>query len=70
MKTLWQKLKADWQGGWWLRARKDTRNEAKRIKELGGDSLDRARAEAGNLRQQAQDLKMTLNNITFDVNAD
>ena len=66
-RLLWQKLKADWQGGWWLRARKDTRNEAKRIKELGGDSLDRARAEAGNLRQQAQDLKMTLNNITFDL---
>jgi hypothetical protein len=66
-RVTWQKQKADWQSGWWLRARNDTRNEAKRINLLGADILDRARSEAGELRKQAQNHKLDFGNITFDL---
>ena len=66
-RSLWYQLKADWESGWWRRARNDTRNEAKRIIELDGNQITQARAESIGLRQHALELGTKFEKLSMEV---
>ncbi|MGC5222558.1 hypothetical protein ACPW96_08160 [Micromonospora sp. DT81.3] len=63
----WQLNKADWESGWWRRARHDPYTMAMHIAQLEGDGLDLARREAIQLREQAQRYRWTFETISFDI---
>ncbi|WP_133161137.1 hypothetical protein [Microterricola pindariensis] len=62
----WHELRADWQSGWWRRARTDSKAESARIDQLGGDDLRRAREAAHFFRKDAIDAKRTFGSVNVD----
>lgn len=63
----WMHIKADWEHGWWTRARRDTQAEAERIQRMDGTDLEVTRSAAAARRQSARDAHLTFDNIVFDV---
>ncbi len=67
---LWWRLKADWAGAWWRRARRTPHREAAFIKALGGKDLTKARQEAHDRRTDARAGGLTFDGINVaDVRA-
>lgn len=65
----WMHIRADWEHGWWMRARRDTQAEAARIRSMDGSDLEVTRIAAVTRRQNARDAQVTFDNIEFDVAA-
>ncbi|WP_454112117.1 hypothetical protein [Microbacterium aurum] len=63
----WMQIRADWDHGWWMRARRDTQAEAERIQLMDASDLDVTRSAAATRRQNARDAEITFDNIDFDV---
>lgn len=68
-RNWWFKLKADWEHGWWARARKNPAAEAALIAAAEGDRLALAGKEATVRRENARDGNVRFESIRFDMMA-
>lgn len=64
---LFHKNRADWQGAFWWRVRRDPNAVARHIGVLGDDRLDQARLQSKRIREEARKLGHTID--TFKWNA-
>lgn len=61
----WYRLRADWKGGWRLRARRDPDREAGYIVKLEGDRLDAGRVQARQFREFLNDGGVRFEKLSF-----